>query len=180
MKLQYNGKNITVTDALRDGAEKKLGRLDKYFDEEVKGNVIFSLEKNARVVEVTIKLPEGAYIRTEQSSDDMYSSIDRAVDGLEAQIRKHKGKMQKRYASRGRSIRFENIPEVEPEQEEKSSIVKVKRFPLRPMDPEEAVLQMELLGHDFFVFIEQDDMDQVAIVYKRQDGNYGLIEPEIL
>lgn len=178
MRLNYNGKNIQVTESLKDVAEKKLGRLDKYFDAEVAGNVLFSLEKNARVVEVTIQLPEGAYIRTEQSTDDMYSSIDRAVDGLEAQIRKHKGKMQKRYAEKGKSIRFENIPSMESQVKETSKIVKVKRFALRPMDPEEAVLQMELLGHNFFVFLEPD-MTQFGIVYKRKDGNYGLLEPEI-
>ena len=167
MKLSYSGKNIQVTDSLRNVADKKIGRLDKYFDEQVSGKVMFSLEKNARVVEVTIHLPEGAIIRTEQSTDDMYNSIDRAVDALEAQIRRHKGRMQQRFAPRGQSIRFENIPAPEKPEEEASKIVKVKRFELRPMDPEEAILQMELLGHNFFIFLEPD-MEQIGVVYKEK------------
>lgn len=176
MKINISGKNMAVTDALKDVTEKKMNKLEKYFFEEVPVNITLSVEKNRQIIEVTIPF-SGAIIRAEESTDDMYQSIDKVIDVLERQIRKHKTKLQKK--SKGlETIRFENIqalPTVDKEKE--PSIVRTKRFAMKPMDAEEAVLQMELLRHAFFVF-RNAESDDVNIVYKRKDGNYGLIEPE--
>ena len=177
MKLNYTGKNMDITDALRDVTNKKLSKLDKYFQEDIEGNVTFSSEKNRKIIEVTINLP-GTIIRAEESTDDMYVSIDKAVDILEREIRKYKTKLQKRYKN-GQTIRFENVvPLTKDEKEDEGpKIVRRKRFMLKPMLSEEAVLQMELLRHNFYVYMDADTGD-VNVVYKRNDGNYGLIEPE--
>lgn len=177
MKMNFTGKNMDVTDALRDVTEKKIGRLDKYFQKDIEGNITFSAEKNRKIIEVTINLP-GTIIRAEESSDDMYASIDKAVDVLERQIRKYKTRLQKQYKNT-ETIRFENvIPLPVEEEEDKPKLVKTKKFLLKPMSSEEAVLQMELLRHNFFVFMD-GDTGSVNVVYKRKDDNYGLIEPEI-
>lgn len=179
MKMNFAGKNMDITDALRDVTEKKLSKLDKYFQKDVVGNVTFSSQKNRKIIEVTINLP-GTIIRAEEASDDMYASIDKAVDVLERQIRKYKTRLQKKYKNT-ETIRFENVVPLETknkEEEELPKLVKRKQFFLKPMTSEEAVLQMELLGHNFFVFMD-GDTGNVNVVYKRKDNNYGLIEPEI-
>ncbi|HLR21785.1 MAG TPA: ribosome-associated translation inhibitor RaiA [Tissierellaceae bacterium] len=174
MNIIYAGKNMELTNSLKEVTEKKLSKLDKYFDKDIEGDVTFSTEKNRKIIEVTINLP-GTIIRAEESSDDMYASIDKAVDILERQIRKYKTRLQKRYQNEN-TIRFENVtPLSEEEEDDKPRIVRTKRFNLQPMNQEEAVLQMELLGHNFFVFME-GETGEVNIVYKRKDGNYGLIE----
>lgn len=176
MKLQYVGKNIEINDSLREVADKKYSRLGKYFTQDLDGTVTFIVEKNERIAEVTIHLP-GTILRSEQSSDDMYTSIDRTVDALESQIRKYKARLQKRYGQED-TIRFENIePEEDPEPHEEKRIVKVKRFGLKPMSPEEASMQMELLGHNFFVYRDAES-DGIHVIYKRKDGDYGVIEAE--
>lgn len=177
MKLNFTGKNMEITDALRDVTAKKLGKLDKYFQKDIEGNVTFSSEKNRKIIEVTINLP-GTIIRAEESTDDMYASIDKAVDVLERQIRKYKTKLQKRYQN-NETIRFENVMPLPKEDDyEKPKLVKIKRFGLKPMSSEEAILQMELLRHNFFVFLDAET-EGIHVVYKRKDGNYGLIEPEL-
>lgn len=178
MNLQYVGKNIEVTDTLREVADKKYNRLGKYFQQDLEGTVTFVVEKNQRIAEVTLYLP-GTILRSEQSTDDMYTSIDRTVDALESQIRKYKTKLQKhnRHAS---TIRFDNIEIEEEDDEERVEemrIVKRKRFDLRPMGPEEAALQMELLGHNFYVY-RDGETDGVSVIYKRKDGDYGVIEAD--
>ena len=175
MKLNFTGKNMEVTEALKDITEKKLGKLDKYFQKDAEGNVTYSVERNRKIIEVTINLP-GTILRAEEATDDMYASIDKAVDVLERQIRKHRTKLQKRY-NNGETIRFENIISLAEEDDDKPKIVKTKRFDMKPMNVEEAVLQMELLRHNFFIFMNADS-DDLNVVYKRKDGNYGLIEPE--
>ncbi|WP_132995288.1 ribosome hibernation-promoting factor, HPF/YfiA family [Sporanaerobacter acetigenes] len=177
MKINITGKNMEITDALRDVTYKKLGKLDKYFQSDVEANVTYSVERNRKIIEVTINLP-GTILRAEESSDDMYTSIDKAVDILERQIRKYKTKLQKRYQN-GETIRFENIQPLPQENQEvnKPKIVKTKRFAMKPMNTEEAILQMELLRHNFFMFMNAET-DEVNVIYKRKDGNYGLIEPE--
>lgn len=176
MKMTISGKNMAVTDALRDVIEKKMSKLDKYFYKDVPVDITLSVEKNRQIIEVTIPF-SGAIIRAEESTDDMYQSIDKVIDVVERQVRKHKTKLQKK--NKGlETIRFENIqalPAVENEKE--PSIVRTKRFAMKPMDAEEAVLQMELLRHAFYVF-RNAESDEVNIVYKRKDGNYGLIEPQ--
>ena len=177
MIMKYAGKNMEVTNALREVTDKKLSKLDKYFQKDIQGNVTFSTQKNRKIIEVTINLP-GTIIRAEESSDDMYASIDKAIDVLERQIRKNKTKLQKRYQN-GETIRFENVmPLTKENDEDKPKLVKRKRFGLKPMSAEEAILQMELIRHNFFVYMDAET-EAVNVVYKRKDGDYGLIEPEI-
>ena len=172
MLLNFVGKNIELTESLKDVAEKKFSKLDKYFSEEAEARVVFSTVREEQTVEVTIFLPK-TIIRAEETTDDMYSSMDNAVDALARQIRKHKTKLKRRYQN-NETIRFDEIVEKEKEEPE-NKIVKRKSFELNPMNEEEAILQMELLNHNFFVFLDADT-EAVAIVYKRKDGNYGKIE----
>ncbi|MDU1022432.1 MAG: ribosome-associated translation inhibitor RaiA [Peptoniphilus harei] len=172
MLLNFVGKNIELTESLKNVAEKKFSKLDKYFSEEAEARVVFSTVREEQTVEVTIFLPK-TIIRAEETTDDMYSSMDNAVDALARQIRKHKTKLKRRYQN-NETIRFDEIVEKEKEETE-NKIVKRKNFELSPMNEEEAILQMELLNHNFFVFLDADT-ETVSIVYKRKDGNYGKIE----
>jgi putative sigma-54 modulation protein len=134
-----------------------------------------SVTKNRHVIEVTIPFG-GAFLRAEEATDDMYTSIDAVVDKMERQIRKQKTKLERRNYSD--SLKYAVIPDINDEEREKEAkIVKTKRFAIKPMSAEEAVLQMELIGHNFFVF-QDADSSVVNVVYKRKDGDYGLIEPE--
>lgn len=175
MKFTHLGKNYKVGDNLKEMSEKKLSKLEKYFAEDIEAKITYSQEGNSEKAEVTILIP-GIVLRAEQVSDDIRNSLDRVVDSLESQIRKYKTKLQKRYNS-GKTIRFENIESHEEKAQEAKKIVKVKKFGLKPMDAEEAILQMELISHDFFVFLDSET-DLVKVVYKRKDGNYGLLEPD--
>jgi putative sigma-54 modulation protein len=175
MRIIVSGKNMDITDALRDMTESKLERLDKLFGSEVDAQVTMSVERNRQIVEITIPLKNGVILRAEEATNDMYVSIDKSIDKLHKQLEKHKTRIERRYRGHD-SIRLENIPDVEEAEQDEFRIVRTKRFPVKPMDPEEAVLQMELLGHSFFVFANSDS-DEVNVVYKRKDGNYGLIEP---
>ena len=175
MRITVSGKNIEVTNALRSTVEKKMSKLEKYFNPDVEAHATLSVEKNRQIVEVMISVG-GILLRAEEAHDDMYASIDIVVDKLEGQIRKQKTKLQRR--NHMESLRFQFIPDFnEEEPSEESKIVRTKRFAIKPMSAEEAVLQMELLGHSFFVY-ENDEDGDVNVVYKRKDGNYGLIEPE--
>lgn len=177
MKISVYAKNMQLTDALKETAIKKLSRLDKFFQQDVEAKVVLGVEKKIHKVEVTIPF-NGRIVRVEEFSDDMYNAIDEAVESLEQQIRKFKTKLQdKRHASE--SIKFENIEPLDVEEEtEEFKVVKTKRFAVKPMSIEEAILQMDLLKHNFFVFLNADT-EEVNVVYKRKDLNYGLIEPEI-
>lgn len=182
MKLEILGKNLKVTDDWRARVENKLGKYEKYFNENVVGYVNLSQVKNSQIVEITVPLKNGAHIRVEEESFDMLQSIDKAVDKLDRQVRKHKTAIKKRYQN-NESIRFEEIPDdvdptLEDEQDNHGKIHRTKNFPVKPMDPEEAVMQMKLLGHDFFVFLNALS-DEVNVVYARKAGGYGLIEPTI-
>ncbi|HAA64809.1 MAG TPA: ribosome-associated translation inhibitor RaiA [Thermoanaerobacter sp.] len=179
MNITVSGKNgMTVTDGLRDAVIKNVSKLSKYFPEDTEVRTVLSVQKNNHIAEITIPF-KGIIFRAEEVSDDMYVSIDRVVDKIEKQILKHKAKLKNRFGS-NESIRFEIPPayeEAKGEEEEGSfEIVKTKRFPIKPMSPEEAILQMNLLGHNFFVFTNADT-DTINVVYKRKDGKYGLIEP---
>lgn len=178
MKIIISGKNMEITSALKNIVEKKLQRLDRYFNPELKMHATLSVTKNRQTIEVTIPFGD-VFLRAEESTDDMYASIDAVVDKMERQIRKQKTKLERRNYG-GDSVRFVNVPDMNDEgrdEEGEAQIVKTKRFAIKPMSAEEAVLQMELLGHNFFVFQEAESSD-VNVVYKRKDGNYGLIEPE--
>lgn len=177
MKITVTGKNIVVTDALRDTAIRKIGKLDKYFNPEVEAQVTLSVQKNHHIIEVTIPF-DSVILRGEESTDDMYSSIDRVLDKLERQIRKHKTRFERKL--RENSLKFADVSPVENDNEDEQynpSIVRTKRFAIKPMPVDEAVLQMDLLGHSFFVFLN-GETEEVNVVYKRKDGRYGLIEPE--
>lgn len=174
MRLTVTGKNIALTDALKDIVEKKLSKLDKYFVPEVDMRVTLSVQKNRQIIEVTIPF-NGMIIRGEEATDDMYSSLENVVEKIEKQILKNKTRFERRLHEG--SLRLKDIPSYELYDDEDSKIVKTKKFAIKPMDTEEAVLQMDLLGHNFFVF-KNADSNEVNVVYKRKDGNYGLIEPE--
>ncbi|HHY05793.1 MAG TPA: ribosome-associated translation inhibitor RaiA [Clostridia bacterium] len=175
MKFQFRGKNIQVTTALREHAEKKLGKLDKYFDTPPEAIVTLTVEKERQRVEVTIPL-NGYLLRGEEETQDMYSSLDLVVDKLEKQIKKYKTRLSKK--NRGASIKDLAVEPDEKVAEEGSRLVRTKRFAIKPMSIEEALLQMNLLGHSFFMFTNAET-EEVNVVYCRKDGNYGLIEPEI-
>lgn len=178
MKVIVTGRNLSLSDAIKTHVESKLEKFDKFFRSDIEAHVTLShnkrKNKNVQVIEITIPLKNGATIRVQEESEDMYASVDMAVDKLSKQIVKHKTKLEKRYRSHD-TIRFEQIPSSN--LEDKHEIVKTKKFNFKPMDPEEAILQMELLGHDFFVF-RNGETDEVNVVYARKDGKYGLIEPE--
>lgn len=181
MRYLVRGDNVEVTPALQEYAVKKLSRLEKYFDGATDGTaqVTLRIVRNEHVVEVTVPVPN-LLLRAEVKHTDMYAAIDLAVDKLERQVRKYKTRVNRK----ARQVAVNNNGAAWPREEEAADddaapyeIVRVKRFNLKPMDVEEAILQMDLLGHNFFVFTNTDT-GQVNVVYKRQDGKYGLIEPE--
>ncbi len=170
MNINVRGKNIEVTDALREYVEKRVGKLEKYFDNLEDIQVTLLVEKERHRVEVTAPV-NGIILRGEEETPDMYSSIDLVVEKLEKQINKYKTRLAKRIRSTG----FRDIP---PDaKEEEHTLIRNKRFAVKPMDVEEAIMQMNLIGHNFYVFANSDTED-INVVYKRKDGNYGLIEPE--
>lgn len=170
MQITIRGKNVAVTPALNDYVEEKVGRLSRYLENISEAVVALSVVKDKHIVEVTVFVNgSGIILRGEESNDDMYASIDLVVEKVERQIRKYKTRLSKK------SLVRSDVPALENEQPAK--LVKTKRFAIKPMDPEEAVMQMNLIGHDFFVFFNADT-EEVNVVYKRKDGNFGLIEPE--
>ncbi|WP_294376345.1 ribosome hibernation-promoting factor, HPF/YfiA family [uncultured Clostridium sp.] len=175
MKVTVIAKNIELTQALKDIVQKKISKLEKYFDVEVDAKATLSVQKNIQKIEVTIPF-NGVILRCEESTDDMYKSIDLVEDKLERQIRKQKTKLSRKHNG---SVRFAAIEESAAGQEEEGSLVKVKKFGVKPMNSEEAILQMDLLGHNFFVY-QDAESSKVNVVYKRKDGNYGLLEPELV
>ncbi|MFF2889993.1 ribosome hibernation-promoting factor, HPF/YfiA family [Paenibacillus sp. NPDC057967] len=179
MNYNIRGQRFQVTEALRDYTEKKLSRLEKYFDAPIASEitVTLSVTKGQHAVEVTIPLV-GVMLRAEEKSADMYASIDLVVDKLERQIRKHKTKVNRKFrqGSGVRALFREEGSAVSVlEEEDDLELVRTKRFTLKPMDVEEAILQMNMIGHNFFVFANADNKE-VNVVYKRDDGKYGLIE----
>jgi putative sigma-54 modulation protein len=180
MKFNIRGERIEVTEALKDYVEKKLSRLERYFESppHSEGNVTLSILKGMQTVEVAIPLP-GVMLRAEVKHTDMYASIDLVVDKLERQIRKHKTKANRKIRQEAgiRDMLRMDIPII-PDDEEDYELVRTKRFTLKPMDIDEAIMQMNMVGHNFFVFANSDT-EQVNVVYKREDGKYGLIEPAV-
>ena len=176
MNVQVRGRNIQVTPALKDYVEKRLSKLDKFVENYNFGEaqVTMKVEKESHRVEVTIPV-NGMILRGEETTGDMYGSIDLVVEKLEKQVNRYKGRLSKR----GRI--FNDVPIVTeiqtPVDDDTPKILRNKRFNIKPMSVEEAVLQMNLLGHSFFVFSNADG-ERANVVYKRKDGNYGLIEPE--
>ena len=175
MRFTITGKNIEFTEGLRSAIEEKIGKLDKYFSSEIQVTVTLSVEKERQKIEVTIPV-KGSIIRAEEVSNDMYVSIDLVEEVIERQLRRYKTRIveSKQAASEFSKLYVENDYDDEPE----IKIVRSKKFGIKPMDPEEACIQMELLGHSFYVF-SNSETDEVNVVYKRKNGTYGLIEPEL-
>lgn len=175
MRFTITGKNIEVTDGLRSAVEEKIGKLDKYFSSETEAIVTLSVEKDRQKIEVTIPV-KGSIIRAEEVSNDMYVSVDLVEEIIERQLRKYKNKI---IESKQAAAEFNrNYVEEDYEDEPEIKIVRSKKFGIKPMDPEEACIQMELLGHNFYVF-SNAQTDEVNVVYRRKNGTYGLIEPEL-
>ncbi|WP_457630147.1 ribosome hibernation-promoting factor, HPF/YfiA family [Oceanithermus sp.] len=174
------GRDVDITDALKNYVERKTERLDRYFDQIVDAKVVLSLAGSPHVerrakAEIQLNVP-GGIIRVEESDPDMYAAIDRAVEVLEKQLKRFKGRLLgKRHSGLGAPPPQPPVEEEEPEEFE-PEIVRVKRFEMKPMTPEDAALQMEALGHTFFVF-RNADTEEINVIYRRHDGNYGLIEP---
>ena len=174
MKITISGKNIDVTQGLRAAVEDKLAKLEKNFTPDTVCNVTLGVEKERQKMEVTIPM-KGHIIRAEQQSDDMYVTIDLVVDVIEAQLKKYRKKLINKQQNAD-SLRKEFVEE-ETTDDEEIRIVRAKKFGMKPMFPEDACVQMELLGHNFFVF-SNAETGEVNVVYKRKDKSYGLIEPE--
>ncbi len=188
MDMVIKGKNVDLTDALREYAQQKLGRVTKFFDGIIDVSVALNVIKNKsvhnnQIVEVTLHL-SGGVIRAEEAKDNMYAAIDLVTDKIERQLRRFKGKhhtnFERTKTSSGVLEMVQSVAVVEPEQFEEESdtpqIVRNKSFEIKPMDAEEAARQMEMLGHDFFVYLNPES-NRVNVLYHRRDGHYGLIEP---
>lgn len=181
MKYNVRGENIEVTPAIRDYVINKIGKIERYFDstENAESKVNLKVYNNQQKIEVTIPMT-GLVLRAEESHDDLYAAIDLVVDKLERQIRKHKTKVNRKLRDTG-SPKYlfneviDNGASYVAVEDEEEDVVRTKRYNLKPMDSEEAILQMNLLGHNFFVFLNADT-NETNVVYKRNDGKYGLIE----
>ena len=177
LKFNIRGENVEVTESIRDYVIKRISKLEKFFEDNVEANAHVNLKvypNKTFKVEVTIPLPY-LTLRAEETSSDMYGSIDLVTDKLERQIRKYKTKVNRKSREKGyKNMDF--VPDVEDEPvSDDLKIVRTRQISLKPMDPEEAVLQMDMLGHDFFVF-EDAETNGTSVVYRRKDGRYGLIE----
>ena len=174
MNLVISGKNIDITEGLRSAVEEKIGKLERYFTDSTEVHVTLSTEKNRQKIEVTVPM-KGSIIRAEETSTDMYVAIDLVEEIIERQLRKYKNKLiDKEQAAAQLSKDF---LEEDAYEDEEIAIIRSKKFAMKPMDPEEACVQMELLGHNFFVF-RNAETEEVNVVYKRKGNTYGLIEPD--
>lgn len=177
MKFIYSGKDV-VSDSLKARTEKKLSKLERYFSQEPEAIVRFKQQRGGRnIAEITMSV-NGLVLRAEEDSNDMYLSIDRAVDKLESQIRRYRTKLGKQLREARAEAEAAEIAEATPAYEEANfDVVRVKRFSVKPMDVEDAITQMELLGHNFFLFMNSET-DTMCVLYRRNDGAYGLLLPE--
>ena len=176
MRFIITGRNIVVTEGLRNAVQEKIGKLEHYFTPDTEIHVTLSVEKDRQKIEVTIPL-KGTIIRSEQTSTDMYVSIDLVEEIIERQLRRYKTRIVDKKQA-GSETDFSQAYMDADYEDEGIKIVRTKRFGIKPMDPEEACVQMELLGHSFYVFFNADT-EEVNVVYKRKNNTYGLIEPEL-
>ncbi|MBQ3932892.1 MAG: ribosome-associated translation inhibitor RaiA [Lachnospiraceae bacterium] len=174
MRFIITGRNIDVTEGLRNAVQEKIGKLSKYFSDDTEVHVTLSVEKERQKIEVTIPV-KGNIIRSEQVSSDMYVSIDLVEEIIERQLKKYKNKIIDKNQAR-ENFKAEYIDK-DYDEDDTIKIIRTKKFGIKPMDPEEACVQMELLGHNFYVF-RNSETDEVNVVYKRKSNTYGLIEPE--
>ncbi len=172
MRISISGKNMEVSDYLYDLINKKVMKLERYFPENTVASVTMAVEKNRHIVEVTIPF-DGGIIRSEEVTGDMYASIDKVVAKLEKQIIKHRTKLEK--SLREEAFSMDAVDYSEYDSEPDARLVKVKSFEMKPMTVDEAMLQLDLLGHSFFMF-RNAQTDEINVLYKRKDGNFGLIE----
>ena len=175
MKFIISGKNITVTEGLKTAVQDKLSKLERYFTPDTEVVVTLSVEKERQKIEVTIPV-KGNIIRSEQVSSDMYVSIDLVEEVIERQLKKYKNKIV--HKQQNAAAFAQEFVEKDYEDEDEVKIIRTKKFGIKPMDPEEACVQMELLGHNFYVFFNSET-EEVNVVYKRKGNTYGLIEPEL-
>ena len=179
MKFTFTDKKVNLPKSLHSYAEKKVGKLDRYFKNEAEANLVFSVEKDRNKVELTIR-SGSTILRVAESTSDMFASVDAAVTSMERQLRKHKTRLEKRLRQGAFTPPAEAVEETSfvPDVEEGDfQVIRSKKFPIKPMTVDEAILQMNLLGHSFFAFKDEDG-GAFAVVYKRNDGGYGLIEDE--
>jgi len=179
MEIKVRGEKIKITKAMSDYIDEKIGKLDKYLEnsDEVRANAIVKV--NGHLVKVEITIPLKSFIlRSEETQEDFYAAVDKTIDKLERQVRKNKTRLMSvnKHAKHSYGFNFDSI-ELEKEEKETKKIVKRKSIEVKPMNEEEAILQMELLGHEFYMF-KDADTDKASVVYKRKDGNYGIIESE--
>ena len=177
MKFQFSEKKVKLPENVHAYAEKKVMKLARYFEEDAQALVVFSVEKNRNNVELTVR-GAGTWFRAHESTSDMFASIDAAVGTIEGQIRKNKTRLARRLRQDAFTRSVEETSFAVEEPEEALDIVRVKKFPFAPMTREEAVLQMNLLEHNFFAFRDEDNGGSFAVVYRRNDGGYGLIDDE--
>ena len=175
MRFIITGRNIDRTEGLKSAVEEKLGKLDRFFAPETEVNVTLSVEKERQKIEVTIPV-KGNIIRSEQVSSDMYVSIDLVEEVIERQLKKYKNKIVSK--QQNAAAFAQEFVDKDYDDEDDVKIIRTKRFGIKPMDPEEACVQMELLGHNFYVFFNSET-EEVNVVYKRKGNTYGLIEPEL-
>ena len=176
MKFQFREKKVKLPGNVHAYAEKKVMKLERFFDEDAEALIVFSVEKNRNQVELTVH-GAGTWFRASESTSDMFASIDAAVGTIEGQIRKNKTRLAKRLRKDAFVRAVQEETSFTPEQDEDDlSIVRVKQFYFRPMTREEAVLQMNLLGHNFFAFRDEDNGGSFAVVYRRENGGYGLLD----
>ena len=175
MQITIKGKGLHVTDALRAYADEKIGHLQHYFDQIIDATVTMRTERTSQIVDVTLNLPH-FMVKAEERSPDMYASIDLVRDRLEQQLRKHKTRLIDRHHRGNGKAPIDSEAPADEGGEETPRIVRSKTFAVKPMHPEDAAHQMELLGHDFFVFVNAET-EQINVLYKRKSGDLGLIEP---
>jgi len=182
MQLTITGKNLEITDSLRKYVEKKIGRLDRYLSNIQDARVELEVEntraaKDSQIAQVTLRTKHGL-MRAEEASADMFASVDAVFDKMQRQVDRFKGKRWSKRAAIEAAAQAPVAPAEEETTEDRPTISRVKRFAMTPMDEEEAIQQMELLGHDFFVFFNVNQ-GQVNVIYRRRSGEYGLIQPEL-
>lgn len=176
MQVAVRGKNIEITSALREYVEKKLGKIEKFVEHPMNAQVSLYVERGRHIAEVTAGL-NGMLLRGEEATTDMYASIDLVADKLEKQVQKYRARLRRR-KDNGVAEAAASVADIEDASAElDGKVVKTKRFPVKPLTVDEAILQMDLVSHDFFVFVNSDT-HKVNVVYRRRDGDYGLLEPE--
>lgn len=177
MKITYTGRNVNLRDNFKERVEKKLSKFDKIFSDDAKAYVVATVEKTAQTVEITIKDNKMVY-RVEKTMQEMNDAVDKCIDALSRQLRKNKTRLEKKIHASSIDDLYEVAGVEEPDEEDQFEIVKSKQIPIKPISVEEAILEMNLVGHKFYMFTNADT-HEVNVVYKRDDGKYGLLQPQL-